>query len=254
MQVIGCNAMNETLNKFLFQDIMKNMFQDRLTPLYSLLKKKLDIRCTGLENIDPDKNYVFVMNHQSIADIPIAFSLLVPITNRKINLFLSHRFYDFFWPLALPLGVIRVSMDKKSKKAREYNRKQLEKGVKRLGSGGSVLVYPEGIIYGGLSNEILHAETGAIRLALRAKVPIIPIGTRNSNKAYPFLLKTKNPFVIKSGHPIHIKVGKEIDLDKYADLDLSRYSKSNKQVLRHLTDEIMTKVAKLSGLSQHFSD
>lgn len=224
------------------------MFQDRLAPLYNALKNRFDIRCTGLENIDPEKNYVFMMNHQSIADVPIAFSLFVPITNRKINLLLSHKFYDFFWPLALPLGVIRVSMDKKSKKAHEYNHMQLEKGVKRLRNGGSVLVYPEGTINGGFSNKILHAETGAIRLALRAKVPIIPIGIRNSNKAYPFLLKTKNPFTIKPDHIIYVSVGKEIDLKKYYNLNLNKYSESNRQAVRHLTDKIMAKVAKLSGL------
>ena len=142
------------------------MFQNRLNRLYKLVNNNFQLHITGSEHIDPDKNYIFAMNHQSIMDIPIAFAVLVPRTNQKITLFLSHIFYAIFFPLTRPLGVLRINMKKgKSLKSIQFNQGQIIKGVRRLRLGGSALIYPEGSIVGGLNSNILRGETGVIRLA-----------------------------------------------------------------------------------------
>ena len=224
------------------------MFQNTLTPLYNLLNKKIDIQVEGLENIKKDKNYIFAMNHQSIGDIPIAFSILVPAVDRKINLYMSHRFYNALFFLAIPLDIIRINMNKDNKKAQEYNRKQLQKGVEKLKQGNNALIYPEGHIRGGKKGKLVKAGTGIIRVALQSKVPILPIGIKDSNVMYPYLLTTKNPFVINPEVPVHVRIGKEINYDEYFDTDLTEFTKENRVLLRKLTNELMQELSILSDL------
>lgn len=225
------------------------MFQNRLGPLYKLVSKQFQIQTTGLEHIDRDKNYIFAMNHQSIMDIPIAFSVLVPNINTKLILFLSHYFYAIFFPLTRPLGVLRINMNKgKTIKIIRFNQGQITKGIRSLRTGTSALIYPEGTTVGGLESNILKGETGVIRLALRSGIPIIPIGIRGSNHAYPFTLQTNNPFVFRTKHPIHINIGKPIYIEKNRGIALKWYSEHTRDILRQHTESLMERLSELSGL------
>lgn len=225
------------------------MFQNKLGLLYNLVSKNFQINITGLENIEQDKNYIFAMNHQSIMDIPIAFSVLVPHTNQKIILFLSHIFYALFFPLTRPLDVLRINMKKgKSEKSIRFNQGQVIKGIRRLRLGSSALIYPEGSIVGGVESNILRGETGVIRMALRSGIPIIPIGIRGSNLAYPLALNSNNPFAFRTKHPIYINIGTPLCLKEHREVDVKRYSEDARIVLRNLTDRLMEKLAELSGL------
>ena len=225
------------------------MFQNKLNPIYDLVNKYFKINIAGLENIDPDCNYIFAMNHKSIMDIPIAFSVLVPRTDQQIILFLSHIFYAIFYPLTQPLNVLRINMNKgKTRKIIRFNRGQIIKGIRKLRLGSNVLIYPEGTTVGGLESNILRGETGVIRLALRSGVPIIPVGIRGSNHAYPFTLKTYNPFVFRPKHPIYINIGAPIYLKRHREVDIKQYSDEARILLRRLTDHLMDQLADLSGL------
>lgn len=222
--------------------------QHKLTPAYSAIDKYFDLNCFGLENISKKENYIFAMNHQSILDVPLAFSVLAHATETKIHLFLSRHFYLAFLPLTLPLETISIKMDKTSPNAQKFNRKQLVKGVKKLNSGNSILIYPEGIISGGKRSRLQKAGTGAVRMAISAKVSIIPIGIRGSNHAYPFLLKNRNPLHLKRRQPIYINIGEEISLKEFFEVDLSTYSQQNRGLLRSLTHELMLNLSELSSL------
>lgn len=227
------------------------MFQNRLYPLYRLIQKRFSIQINGLENIHRDQNYIFAMNHQSVMDIPISYAILAPQTNHQINLFLSHIFYNIFFPLTLPLGAISINMNKgKSLRTSQINRRRLEIGVKKLLQGNSVLIYPEGGMPGAKEGVVSRGETGAVRLAVRTGTPMIPIGVRGSNQAYPFTVYTNNPFSHQKKIPIEICIGKAICYQGYSDLDLEDFSASSKVTLRQLTEELMVRLSQLSGLPQ----
>jgi 1-acyl-sn-glycerol-3-phosphate acyltransferase len=110
------------------------------------------------------------------------------------------------------------------------------------------LIYPEGSILGGLNSNILRGETGVIRLAIKSGIPIIPIGIRGSNLAYPLALNTYNPLTVRTRHPIHINIGAPIYVQGTQEVDLKRYSEEARFILRYLTDQLMEKLAELSGL------
>ncbi len=170
------------------------MFQNKLRPIYRFVNKKFSIHVAGLEKIDPNQNYIFAMNHQSVMDIPIAYTILTPRTNIKINLFLSHIFYNIFFPLTVPLDAISINMNKgKNNRIKRFNRSQLETGVEKIKEGNSVLIYPEGGMDGARSSEIARGETGPVRLAIRTGTPILPIGIKGTNHAYPFTDQLPQP-------------------------------------------------------------
>ena len=225
------------------------MFQYKLGPLYKFVNNQFKIHITGLDHIERDRNYIFAMNHQSIMDIPIAFAALVPQTDKKIILFLNQIFYAIFYPLTRPLDVLRINMKKrKSRKSSRFNQGQVTKGIRKLRLGSSALIFPEGTTAGGLESAILRGETGVIRLALKSGIPIIPIGIRGSNHAYPFLLKTYNPFVFRLKQPIYITIGSPIYLKTPPGVDVKHCSENTRILLRQLTDQLMDQLAVLSGL------
>lgn len=224
------------------------MFINLQNELCRIILHRFSITCIGLNTIDPGRNYIFAMNHQSIADIPIAYSLLIPVTKRRLNVFLSFEFYKYLWPLVKPFGAIPIYMNKNNADARAFNRTQIKKGISQLQIGANILVYPEGIIYGGLNSTVIHGHTGVIRLAIQSGIPIIPIGITGSNIAYPYLLQTRNPLIIKRNIPIRITIGQEISMKRYADLDLSKYSEQNRSILRMETNHLMNILSDLSGL------
>ena len=227
------------------------MFQNRLTPLYRIIRGRFSIQVSGLENIRRDQNYIFAMNHQSVMDIPITYTVLAPRTDRKINLFLSHYFYHIFLPLTLPLEAISINMNKgKSERISRFNRAQLEKGIQKIRQGNNILIYPEGGMDGARESTVARGETGAVRLAVRTGTPLIPIGIRGSNHAYPFTVYTNNPFTHKREIPVEITVGQPISYGSYAGLELESYSEANRSTLRTLTEDLMVVLSRLSGLPQ----
>lgn len=227
------------------------MFQNKLGPLYRLIKDNFTLQVNGLEHIQRDRNYIFAMNHQSVMDIPITYTVLAPHTDRKINLFLSHIFYHIFFPLTLPLDAIAINMNKgKNERIRRFNLSQLEKGIRKLEQGNNVLIYPEGGMDGARDSSVVRGETGAVRLALRTGIPVIPIGVRGTNHAYPFTVFTNNPFAYRGDIPVEITIGPELCYRKYSDLDLESYSPDNRSQLRGLTEELMYVLSHLSGLPQ----
>ncbi|HDD62274.1 MAG: hypothetical protein DRI65_11695 [Chloroflexota bacterium] len=225
------------------------MFQNRLGPIYRFVNKKFSIQVTGLDKIDPDQNYIFAMNHQSVMDIPISYTILAPRTNLKINLFLSHIFYNIFFPLTVPLDAISINMNKrKNTRTSKFNRSQLEKGVEKLRQGNSVLIFPEGGMDGAMTSEIARGETGPVRLAIRTGTPILPVGIKGTNHAYPFTINSHNPLKHDPEIPVEITIGDEICYKSYTDLDLENYSIDIRSTLRSLTEELLVKLSHLSGL------
>ena len=225
------------------------MFQNRLRPIYRFVIKKLLIRVVGLEKIDPDQNYILAMTHQSVMDIPISYTILAPLTNLEINLFLSHIFYNIFFPLTVPLDAISINMNKdKNARISKFNRSQLEKGVEKLRQGNSVLIYPEVGMDGAMASEIAHGETGPVRLAIRTRTPIILIGVKGTNHAYSFTINSDNPLKHKPEIPVEITIGNEICYKNYTDPELEIYSMDIRSTFRDLTEELLVKLSHLSRL------
>ena len=131
----------------------------------------------GLENLEPDSQYVFMCNHESALDILIGIKYLPYnlVFLAKKELFVI----PFFgWALKAS-GMIRIDRENKEKaKSSVENAINIFKQAKF-----STLLYPEGTR--SQSGEILPFKKGGFILAIRSKLPIVPLTIIGASSILP---------------------------------------------------------------------
>lgn len=126
----------------------------------------IKVQTRGLENLDPDRPFVFVCNHQSNFDILVLFSAL-PVQFRwiaKAELFKIPLFGQSM------RGAGYISIDRRDRKKAIQS---LRQAAERIRSGVSVMIFPEGTR--SPDGDIGEFKKGGFILAYDAGVPIIPI-------------------------------------------------------------------------------
>ncbi len=128
----------------------------------------------GVENIPPNSGLIIAANHQSYGD---PFWLAIPV-KRPIR-FLAWS-EAFAWPLigkvitllgAWPLQI-------------EGNPKAIRRSLTWLRDSGVVVIFPEGG-RGLPDGSMVRMKGGAVRMALEAGVPILPVTIRGANRVWP---------------------------------------------------------------------
>ena len=133
------------------------------------------ISVSGLENIDKNRAYVIVANHQSMADIIIMYKIKSQFKwVSKESLF---KIPFLGWTMSLSKH-IRLSRGELSSIRNVYR-----EAVHWLRSGMSVVFFPEGTRSD--TNEMRQFQTGAFKLAIKEKVPVLPIAIRGTRYAIP---------------------------------------------------------------------
>jgi 1-acyl-sn-glycerol-3-phosphate acyltransferase len=168
----------------------------RLWSRIHLRASGITVSVTGLENI-LSPPYIIMCNHQSALDI---YSLLValPIQFKwiaKRELFLI----PFFGWAMKRAGYI--SLDRKH--PREAL-KAMDDAAKKIRGGLNILIFPEGTR--SKDGILLPFKKGGFSLALRARVPIVPVGISGSSRLQP-----KGSFIPNQKGVIYIRVGKPIE-------------------------------------------
>ena len=144
--------------------------------------------------VDPSRTYIFIMNHQSMFDIPVAVRF-VPM-NMRFVLKKALLYVPF-----LNLYVWRTKMIWVDRGNPKQAYRSLQKAAKRIRDGISIIAYPEGTRQGG---PIRPFKRGVFVLAQASGVPIVPMAIEGSADVLPkggFRLRpAKLRFVI--GEPI----------------------------------------------------
>lgn len=170
-----------------------------------------DLSVSGLKNIDRSKTYVIVSNHQSLADIIIMYKLKMQFKwVAKESLF---KIPFIGWSLALAKH-IKVSRGKLSSIKKVYR-----EAAEWLKKGMSVLFFPEGTR--SESGEMKDFMNGAFKLAIKERVPILPVlleGTGNIIPKGTWVLKTKVPCSLKVFPPIDTSQFEPKDFEKLKNL------------------------------------
>lgn len=162
------------------------------------------VKVIGLENIDPDQTYIFAGNHCSQFDI-FAFQG-----------YFSH---DFKWIAKKELFRVPVfgqAMHRIGYIAIDRSRgrqaiKSLDDAAKQIAAGSSVLIFPEGTR--SEDGVVRDFKAGAVLLAIKAGVPLVPVGFNGSYEVLP-----KGKFLPESGE-IHIRIGPPLDTGEYRAAD-----------------------------------
>jgi 1-acyl-sn-glycerol-3-phosphate acyltransferase len=105
--------------------------------------------------------------------------------------------------------------------------------LKVLESGGVFGIYPEGTR--SHDGRLYRGRTGVARMALEAKVPVIPVAVIGTDVVAP-----PGKVFGRYTRP-HVRFGKPLDFSRYEGLESDRW------VLRSITDEIMYEIMELSG-------
>ncbi|HHB76153.1 MAG TPA: 1-acyl-sn-glycerol-3-phosphate acyltransferase [Desulfobulbus sp.] len=158
------------------------------------------VRVTGMENIDPQATYVFAGNHCSQLDI-YSFQGYFPHDFRWIA---KKELFNvpIFGTAMRKVGFISID--------RSHGRKALKSltlAAERIAAGSSVLIFPEGTR--SKDGRLQPFKAGAILLAIRSGVPIVPVGFNNTCRLLP---KGK---LLPAGGEIVIRIGRPIATEKY---------------------------------------
>lgn len=149
---------------------------DAIRPLIRGFSRALwRISFRGLENIPADGGLVIAANHQTYVD-PFWVGSRV---NRPVR-FLAWS-EAFSWPLvgkALEwLGAWPIVLDRGNPTAHR-------RSLQWLRAGGAVMIFPEGQrAYA--DGEFARFKAGAVRLALEAGVPVLPVTIRGGQRVWP---------------------------------------------------------------------
>jgi len=148
---------------------------------YSLLflsKILWRIKYYGTENIPQteEKGLVVMPNHQSYFDpcwvcLPIKRKYRFMTWDKAFEWFLVGRAIRY-------LGAFPVSLK------RGGTRRAMVEALKSLRDGATLMIFPEGS-RGFSDGKLLPFKTGAVRLAMEAQVPILPVTICGANRVWP---------------------------------------------------------------------
>ncbi|GAA1586865.1 lysophospholipid acyltransferase family protein [Actinomadura kijaniata] len=187
---------------------------------------------SGMRNVPKRGPALLVGNHLSFADHFFGpLPLLRPIffigkqdyfTGRGLKGLVSKAFFT---------GVGVVPVDRTGGTAAEA---ALQTGLRILGEGKLLGIYPEGTR--APDNRLYRGKTGVARLALKSRVPVIPMAMINTFELMP----PGQPYPRLGIRP-GVRFGEPLDFSRF-------YGKEDdREVLREVTDEIMRAIRELSG-------
>jgi 1-acyl-sn-glycerol-3-phosphate acyltransferase len=212
----------------------------RLPVFYWMLKwvfvgplLKLIFRPTaeGLENVPAVGPAILASNHLSYSDW-----LFMPLTiPRRVTFVAKAEYFTGTgvkgWLQRLFFaGAGQVPIDRSGGRASEG---AILSGLKILRSGELFGIYPEGTR--SHDGRLYRGKTGIARMALEAKVPVIPVAVVGTDVVAP-----PGKIFGRLTRP-HVVFGEPLDFSRYEGMEGDRY------VLRSITDEIMYAIMKLSG-------
>ena len=141
----------------------------------------------GLDNLNLDKQYIFMSNHESALDIVLGLAA-IPfniVFLAKKELF---RVPIFGWAMN-SAGMIKIDRQNP-----EIARRSVSEAVETLiQSSFSTLIYPEGTRSNG--EELLPFKKGGFILAIRTQLPVVPITILGAGNVLP-----KGTLAIKKSH------------------------------------------------------
>ena len=205
-----------------------------IQPIIKLWLRKVE----GMENIPKYKPFIIASNHSSYIDGFLPPALIIPRVDKKIHALVNSYYWKSFiaryfldmWE-AIPVFVKNENDSKKK------NKIAFEKSINYLNKNEIIMIFPEGTRNDG---ELKKAYAGVAKLALKAKVPVLPVGIIDSNKVFP---KGK---IFPRFTRCEVKIGKLMYFEKYYN------KKINEKVSEEITRNIMNQIAKLIGKKYNY--
>ncbi len=185
----------------------------------------------GVENVPSSGAAILASNHLSFSD-----SIFLPLQCPRPVVFLAKS--EYFTGRGLKGWLVKtffkatgqLPIDRSGGKASEA---ALNTGLGVLEQGQLLGIYPEGTR--SPDGRLYRGRTGIARMALEAKVPVVPVAMIDTEKVQP--IGKRLPRIRRVG----IVYGKPLDFSRFDGMEGDRI------VLRAVTDEIMYELKKISA-------
>lgn len=134
-----------------------------------------NLKLIGTENIPENGGLIIASNHQSYLD---PFAISVPI-KRAIRFLAWSEALN--WPV---VGKVMRMLGAWPLQLEGSDPAAIRRSHQWLREGGAVMIFPEGA-RGQADGSMVRFKAGAVRIALEARVPILPVTIRGANRVWP---------------------------------------------------------------------
>lgn len=158
----------------------------------------LQLRVSGADEIHPDRRYILVANHSSYLDIPVMLAA-IPQPIRFLAKASLFTIPIFGWGLKAA-GFVPVDRKNRSKAVASF-----DLATSRIERGNSLVIFAEE----GRSREreMMPFQRGAFLLAIKSRLPIVPVGLVGTYDALP-----PGRFTLQPGE-VEVKLAPPIEVE-----------------------------------------
>lgn len=214
--------------------------------LFGMYSKNNDLRAEGLENVPNNGGLLFAPNHQSWNDVQV----IGATCPRRLRFLAKSEFET--WPILRHL----IALSDSPFIHRGGDPQGMVQAIESLRQGKSLVVFPEGTIPGEeniMRQEVepdtglLRGHSGVVRLAIAARVPVVPVGVSGTGASFPPEVYPRLELLhMPKNVPVTVRYGKPITFEKYYDKELDH------KTLRRLTKQVMKGISGLIDFSRHY--
>lgn len=159
------------------------------------------LKVHGLENIDPNQQYIFMVNHQSNVDIPVLVQSLPQFQLRWVAKKELLKVPFFGWAM---WATKHVTVDRQDPQDAV---RSLRVAKERMANGISIVVFPEGTR--SRDGKLQRFKKGGFLLAAQAGKPVVPVTINGSGRLLP-----SGAFQLRPG-AIDVTIDKPISVEGY---------------------------------------
>ena len=172
--------------------------------LYTWLNPVWPLEVVGRERIRSGETYVMVSNHLSLLDILVLFRLFRHF--KWVSKIENFRVPCIGWNMSMN-GYVKLRRGDRASVVQ-----MMQDCDRLLAQGNSIMMFPEGTR--SPTGRMRTFKPGAFELALRNRLPILPIVIQGTANALP-----KRGFVLRGRHPLRLSVLEPIPYEAFADTD-----------------------------------
>lgn len=198
-------------------------------PLLVLFKRDWQ----GMEHIPADGGFITVVNHNSYLD-PLSYAHYQYNTGRVPRFLAKSGLFKGGFVGLMMRGTGQIPVYRESTDAAVAFRA----AVAAINKGECVAFYPEGTLTRDPDMWPMQGKTGAARVALLTKAPVVPVAQWGANEVMPPYAKEKKLRLFPR-KTLRVKAGPPVDLSEF-------YGKEpTAEVLRAVTDKVMAAVTEI---------
>ncbi|MET8679470.1 lysophospholipid acyltransferase family protein [Streptomyces sp. NPDC004647] len=187
----------------------------------------------GMEHIPGDGGFLTAVNHNSYLD-PLSYAHFQYNSGRVPRFLAKAALFNTPFVGSMLRGTSQIPVYRESTDAVDAFRA----AVDAIERGECVAFYPEGTITRDPDHWPMQGKTGAARVALLTRAPVIPVAQWGANHAVPPYSSARQLSLLPR-KTLRVKAGPPVDLSAFYELEPTA------EVLRAATDKIMAAITEL---------